>query len=74
MGLDVNPKDKTLYTPQDRQALLKYVDTEYFAKHRHVPVNKHKSVLSNNLFPSAKATGLGESSVHRYDLFNDHKE
>jgi hypothetical protein len=39
-GMDINPEDKTSYTTQYQEAFLKYVENEYCAKHRRVPVSK----------------------------------
>jgi len=40
-GMDINPEDGTSYTTQYQEAFLKYVENEYCANHRRVPVNKH---------------------------------
>jgi hypothetical protein len=50
-GIDNNPEDETSYTTQYQEAFLKYVENEYCAKHRHVPVNKFETVHSSNLVP-----------------------
>jgi len=42
-GMDIIPDDKTSYTTQYQEAFLKYVENEYCAKHRRVPVNKLQS-------------------------------
>jgi len=55
-GMDINPEDETSYTTGYQEAFLKYVENEYCAKHRRVPVNKLESVLSSNLVPSAMAS------------------
>jgi len=55
--MDINPKDETSYTIQYQEAFLKYVENEYCAKQRGVPVNKHETVPSSNLFPSGMASG-----------------
>jgi len=39
MGRDINPEDETFYTTQYQEAFMKYVENEWFAKHRHVTVN-----------------------------------
>ena len=56
-GMDINPEDETTYTTQYQEAFLKYVENEYYTKHRRVPVNKLETVLSSNLVPSATASG-----------------
>jgi len=54
-GMDINPEDETSYTPQYQEAFLKYVENEYCAKNRHMPVNTLETVLSSNLVTSAMA-------------------
>jgi hypothetical protein len=39
-----------------------------------VPVNKHETVLTSNLVPSATASGFYQSSFDRYDLSSDDEE
>jgi hypothetical protein len=56
-GMDINPEDKTFYTTQYQVAFVKYVENEYCAKHRHVPVNKLETVPTSNLVPSATSSG-----------------
>jgi hypothetical protein len=56
-GMDINPEDETSYTTQYEEAILKYVEDEYCAKHRYVPVNKLECVLCSNR--SSFATGSG---------------
>jgi len=73
-GMDINPEDKTSYTTQYQEAFLKYVEKEYCAKHRRVPVNKLETVPSNNLLPSATASGSYQSSFDPYDLSSDDEE
>jgi len=67
-GMDIHPEDKTSYTTQYKGAFLKYVENEYCAKHRHLPVTKPESILNNNRFPSAMASGSGQSSYDPYDF------
>jgi len=50
------------------------VEYEYCAKHRRLPVIEPERVLSNNLFPSATASGCGQSSFYPYDLSSDDEE
>jgi hypothetical protein len=70
-GMDINPEDETSYTTQYQEALLKYMEDEYCAKHRHVPVNKLETVPSSNLVPSATASGSYQSIFDPYDLSSD---
>jgi len=73
-GMDINPQDETSYTTQYQEALLKYVENEYSAKHRRVPVNKLETVLTSNLFPPATASGSYQSSFNPYNLSSDDEE
>jgi hypothetical protein len=70
-GMDINHEDQTSYTTQYQEAFLKYVENEYCAKLRRVPVNQLETVLSSNLVPSATASG---SSFDPYDLSSDDEE
>jgi len=72
--MDINPEDETSYTTQYIEAFLKYVEIEYCAKHRRVPVNKPETVPSSNLVPSATAAGSYESSFDPYDVSSDDEE
>jgi len=73
-GMDINPEDETSHTTQYQEAFLKYVENEYCAKHRHVPVNKLETVPSCNLVPSATASGSDQTSFDPYDLSSDDEE
>jgi len=72
--MDINPEDGTSYTTQYQEDFLKYVENEYCAKHRRVPVNKLETVPSSNLVPSAPASGFYQSSFDPYDLSSDDEE
>jgi hypothetical protein len=72
--MDINPKDKTLYTTHYQEAFLKYVENEYCAKHRCGPVNKPETIPSSNLVPSAMASGSYQSSFDPYDVSSDDEE
>jgi len=72
--MDINPEDDTSYTTQCQEACLKYVENQYCAKHRHVPANRLQTVPSNNLLPSAIASGSHQSSLDPYDLPSDDEE
>jgi len=73
-GMDSNPEDETSYTTQYLEAILKYVENEYCAKHRRVPVNKLATVPISNLFPSPAASKSYQSSFDAYDLSSDDEE
>jgi len=73
-GLNINPEEETSYTTQYQQAVLKYVENEYCAKHRRALVNKQETVPSSNLVPSATASESYQSSFDPYDLSSDDEE
>jgi hypothetical protein len=54
-GLDIDPEDETSDTTQYQEAFLKYVQNEYCARQRRVPVNKFDTVQSSNFVPSGMA-------------------
>jgi len=72
--MGINPEDETSYTTQYQEAFLKYVENEYCAKHRRVPVNTLETIPSRNLVPSATASGSNQSSFDPYDLSSDDEE
>jgi len=73
-AMDINPEDETSYTTQYKEAFLKYVENEYCAKCRCVPVIEQKNVPSRNLVPSAMASASRESSFDSYDLSSNDEE
>jgi len=73
-GMDIDPEDETSNITQYQETFLHYVDNEYFAKHRGVPVNKHKSLLSSNLIPSVTASASSQSFFDWNDLSSDDEE
>jgi len=73
-GMDINPEDETLYTTQYQEAFLKYVENEYCAKHRLVPVNKLETVPSSNLVPSTTESGSYQLSFDPHHLSSDDEE
>jgi len=72
--MDINREDETSNTTQYQEVFLKYVENEYCAKNRCVLVNKPESLPSNNLVPSTKASGSGQSSCVPYDLSSNDEE
>jgi len=72
--MDINPEDQTSYTTQYKEAFLKDAENEYCAKHRGVPVNKLETVPTNNLLPSATASGSYQSSIDPYDMSSHDEE
>jgi len=69
--MDMNPDDETFYTTQYQEAILKYVENEYCAKHRCVLVNQHQRMQRSNLVPSATALASSQSFFDAYDLSSD---
>jgi aminopeptidase-like protein len=55
-------------------AFLKYVENEYCAKHRRLPVNKPETIPDNNLISSAMASRSGYSSSDPYHLSSNDDE
>jgi hypothetical protein len=54
--------------------LLKYVENEYWVKHRHLPVIKSNDTLNNNLSFFEMASRSGQLSYDPYDLSRDDDE
>jgi len=73
-GMDINPEDETSYTTQYQEAFLTYVENEYCAKLRRLPVTKFKNIENNNLSSSAMASKSGQSSHDPHDLSSDDEE
>jgi hypothetical protein len=73
-GMDIDPEDKTSYNTQYQEAFLKYVENEYCAKHRRVPIKKLQSLPSSNHISSATASRSCQSSFDPYDLSSDDEE
>jgi len=73
-GIDINPQDETSCTTQYQEALLKYMENEYCANHRRVPINKLETILSSNLVHSATPSRSYQSSFDPYDLSSDDEE
>jgi len=72
--MDSNPEDEISYTTQYQEAFLKYVENEYCAKHRRLPLTKHETILNNSLVFSAMASRSGQSSYDPYNLSSDDEE
>jgi len=73
-GMVINPEDVTSYTTHYQEAFLKYVENEYCAKHRGVPVIKRESLPSSNLIPYSMVPGSFQSLFNPYDLASNDDE
>jgi hypothetical protein len=73
-GMDINSEDETSYTTQYQEVFLKYVENEYCAKHRRLPVIMSDNQLHNNLSLYQMASRSGQSSYDPYDLFRNDDE
>jgi len=73
-GMDINPEDETSYITQYQEAFLKWVENEYSARHRRVPVNQHDSFLSSNPLPSTTASRSCQLSFYPFELSSDDEE
>jgi len=73
-GIDNTSEDETSYATQYQEAILKYTENEFFAKHWRVPVNKLESLPRSNLVPSATGSGSCQSSFDAYELSSDDEE
>jgi len=73
-GIDIHRGDKTLYTTQYQKAFLKYVVNEYSAKQWKMSIIKPKNISDSHHFPSAKASGFGQSSFDPYNLSRNNEE
>jgi hypothetical protein len=72
--MDINPADDTSYTTQYQEAFPQYVENEYGAKYRPVPVTIVEMVPSRTLVPSSMDSGSYQSSFDPYDLSIDDEE
>jgi len=73
-AININPEGESSYNTQYQGAFLKYVENEYFAKHRPMSVIIAKNVPRSNIFHSGKASGFGQSSVDLDDLSSSDEE
>jgi hypothetical protein len=73
-GMDINPADEISYIIQYQEAFLKYVENEYYANYRQVPVNILESLPISNHIPSAQASGSCQSSFDPYHLSSNDEE
>jgi hypothetical protein len=60
--MHIIPADKIFYSTQYQEGILNYVENESWSKDRHVLVNKHQSIPSHNLGPSATTSGSCQST------------
>jgi hypothetical protein len=73
-GMDINPEDETSYTNKYHEAFLNYVENEYCAKHRRLPVTKLENTPNNNFSSSPMASRSGQSCYDPYDLSSKYNE
>jgi len=73
-GININPQEETSYTTQYEEALLKYVENEYYTKRRCLPVIDSEPVPSNNLFSFVMASRSGQSCYNPSDLSSDNEQ
>jgi len=73
-GMDINPEDETSYTSQYLEPFLKYVENEYCAKHKQLPVIMSDNTLNNNLSSFEMACRSGQSPYDPSDLSSDDDE
>jgi hypothetical protein len=74
IGTDIHPEDETSYATQYQEPILKYMENEYCAKHRHLPVPKPENIQNNNLIASTMASRSGQSSYDPYDMSSDDEQ
>jgi len=70
-GININPEYEISDTAQYQEAFLKYVENEYCAKHRWLPVTISENIRNNNLSFSAMASKSGQSTYDIYDSSSD---
>ena len=73
-AMNISPDNKTSYTTEYEAAFLKYLQNEYCAKHRHVPVNTLEYIPSSTLIPFATASGSCQSSIDPYKLSSNDEQ
>jgi len=59
--MDISLEDETSDTTQDQEAILKYMGINDCANDSTMSVVKPENVPHNNISPSAKASGFGQS-------------
>jgi hypothetical protein len=62
-GMDINTEYEASYTTQYKEPILKYVENENCAKHRHLPVIGSDHTLNNNFSPFEMASRSGQFSA-----------
>jgi len=72
--MDINLADKISHTTQYHEAFLMYMENEYSAKHRWVPVNEHDTLLRSNHIPSITVLIFCQSTFDPDDLSSDDEE
>jgi len=72
--MDINSGHQTSYPTQYQEAFDKYVDNEYCAKDRYVPINQLQCLPSSNSISSAMVSGSCQSSFDPHDFSSDDEE
>jgi hypothetical protein len=73
-GMDINSDDETSWCTQYQDALRKYVEKEYCAKHRRLLVLKSDNTLNNNLSSFEMAFKSSKSFYNPYNFSSDDDE
>jgi len=73
-AMDIHSEEETSHTTQYQVAFVNYVENEYWAKHRCVPVNKPEHVLSSNFIPAATTLGSSQSFFDPCELSSDDEQ
>jgi len=73
-GMDINPEAETSDTTQYQVASLDCVENEYCANDLRVLINYPDCVPSNNLFPTAMASGFDQCSFNPCDSRSDDEQ
>jgi len=72
--MDINSEDKMYNITQYQEAILKYAENKYCAKHQPVPGNILESLLSNSLVTVTSPSGCCQRSIEPYDLASNDEE
>jgi hypothetical protein len=73
-GMDINSEDQTSYSTQYQEAMLKYVENEYCAKHQHVMFNQLESLPRSISDLNSTASKSCQTSFDPYNLNHYNEE